>query len=316
MSIGRVDAGKALPLGWSNPVREVVNPAYVDLQDFNGLGWLTGFNEWLVRCGVAFAGHPGKDNDQLLTLHGRIGNIPASEVTVDVDAAYPHTIRVRGRVDEAMFKFADWELWTEVATEPGSDKLRVHDVLVNKSSYEREYSLIYHTNFGPPILQPNATFAAPVKRVMPFNKQAADELEAWQTYRAPTAYYGETVFCVTPHTDASGRTLVALINADGDRGVSCRYTTNSLPCLSLWKNTDTIEEGYVTGIEPGTGFPFRRALERERGGVPKLPAGEAVTFSLEWQLLGSAAAVDAAKAEIASIQRSRPSTVDMNSPMM
>ena len=161
MSIGRVDAGKALPLGWRSPIREAVNPVHVDLQDFNGLGWLTGFGEWLVRCGVAFAGHPGKDGDQLLTLHGRIGNIPASEVTVEVDEAYPHTIRVRGRVDECMFKFADWELWTEVATEPGSDKLRVHDVLVNRSSYEREYQIIYHTNFGPPILEAGATFEAP-----------------------------------------------------------------------------------------------------------------------------------------------------------
>jgi hypothetical protein len=181
MSIGRVDAG-ALPLGWKNPVKEVVNPAYVDLQDFNGLGWLTGFNDWLIRCGVAFTGHPGKDGDQLLTLHGRIGNMPASEVTVEVDAEYPHTIRVRGRVDEAMFKFADWELYTEVATEPGSDKFRVHDVLVNKSSYEREYGMIYHANFGPPILQQGASFAAPVDKVMPFNKQAVDELGAWQRY--------------------------------------------------------------------------------------------------------------------------------------
>jgi hypothetical protein len=114
----------------------------------------------------------------------------------------------------------------------------------------------------------------------------------------------------------SGRTVVALVNAAGDRGVSCRYTTGSLPCLSLWKNTDTLEEGYVTGIEPGTGFPFRRALERERGGIPKLPAGESVTFSLEWQLLRDAAAVGAAKAEIASIQAGRTSMVDMSSPMM
>ena len=110
MSVGtleaEVDSSKTLPLGWSSPVREVVHPKHVDLQDFAGLGWLTGFNEWLVRCGVAFAGHPGEDGAHMLTLHGRIGNIPASEVTVEVDAAPPHTIRIRGRVDEAMFKFA------------------------------------------------------------------------------------------------------------------------------------------------------------------------------------------------------------------
>ena len=41
-----------------------------------------------VRCGVAFAGHPAEEEEggHLLTLHGRIGNIPASEVEVVVDA--------------------------------------------------------------------------------------------------------------------------------------------------------------------------------------------------------------------------------------
>lgn len=89
MSIGRLtchESTGAVPLGWESPVRETVHPSHVELNDRGGLGWLTGFNEWLVRCGVAFAGHPGKDGDHLLTLHGRIGNIPASEVEVVVGA--------------------------------------------------------------------------------------------------------------------------------------------------------------------------------------------------------------------------------------
>ena len=203
----------------------------------------------------------------------------------------------------------DWELWTEVSTEPGSHTLRVDDVLVNRSSYEREYQIIYHTNFGPPILGEGATFEAPVASVSPFNAQAAAEVGSWQTYQGPTAHYGETVFCVTPHSDASGRTLVALVDAAGDRGISCRYTTGSLPSLSLWKNTDTLEEGYVTGIEPGSGFPYRRELERKAGRVPTLPPGGSTRFSLEWQLLADAAAVSATKAEIRAIERGRATTV-------
>ena len=48
-----------------------------------------------VRCGVAFAGHPAEEEQggHLLTLHGRIGNIPASEVEVVVDAEAPHRIQ-------------------------------------------------------------------------------------------------------------------------------------------------------------------------------------------------------------------------------
>ena len=60
MSILGVTMGR-LRLGWDSPVREVVHPAHINLHDRDGLGWLDGFNEWLVRCGLEFAGHPGTD---------------------------------------------------------------------------------------------------------------------------------------------------------------------------------------------------------------------------------------------------------------
>ena len=48
-------------LGWNSPVKEVVHPSHIDLESRGGLGWLEGFNEWMVRCGLEFAGHPGTD---------------------------------------------------------------------------------------------------------------------------------------------------------------------------------------------------------------------------------------------------------------
>ena len=275
-----------------------------------------------VRCGVAFAGHPAEEEEggHLLTLHGRIGNIPASEVEVVVDAEAPHRIRVRGRVDEAMFKFCDFELWTEVSTLPGSDEITISDRLINRSAYAREYQLIYHTNFGPPLLEAGARLVAPVASVMPFNAFAASEMAAadWQTYRGPTPHYGETVYNLTHHSHpaaapppaskwpfASPSTLVALCNRAGDSGVSLRYSTDSLPAFALWKNTDLMEEGYVTGLEPATGFPYPRAIERAAGRVPSLaPSGE-VRFDLVWSVLRDRAAVNAARAEISQIAAGR-----------
>ncbi|WP_419761498.1 DUF4432 family protein [Acinetobacter nectaris] len=43
--------GKGVHLGWKSPVTEVVNPAYINLDSRNELGWLDGFNEIVVRCG-------------------------------------------------------------------------------------------------------------------------------------------------------------------------------------------------------------------------------------------------------------------------
>ena len=58
MSILGVTMGR-LRLGWDSPVREVIHPALINLHDRDGLGWLDGFNEWLVRCGTRIRRPPG-----------------------------------------------------------------------------------------------------------------------------------------------------------------------------------------------------------------------------------------------------------------
>jgi hypothetical protein len=160
MGILRVVSGD-LRLGWDSPVHEVVHPKYVNLEARGGLGWLEGFNEWLARCGLEWAGHPGADRfvnnvgepaEMNLTLHGKVANIPASEVEVIVERQPRPRLRVRGRVDERAFYGPKLELWTEVSTEPGSSTFRVEDALTNRGAFDQEFQVIYHANYGPPLL--------------------------------------------------------------------------------------------------------------------------------------------------------------------
>ena len=89
MGIYQVTSGD-LRLGWDSPVKEIVNPANIDLESRNGLGWLDGFNEMMVRCGYEWTGHPGvDDNGQLLSLHGRAQNTPASTALLLKSGNYP-----------------------------------------------------------------------------------------------------------------------------------------------------------------------------------------------------------------------------------
>src|SRR4051812_6421890 len=88
-------------LGWDSPVKETVDPRFVNLQERGGLGWLTGFNEFACRCGLEWSGHPGTDKfinnvgDEAtmeLTLHGKVANLPASEVEVVIEREAPYRI--------------------------------------------------------------------------------------------------------------------------------------------------------------------------------------------------------------------------------
>src|SRR5579872_2366860 len=108
-----------LALGWKSPVAFPVNPAFVNLAERDGLGWLAGFNEWLCRCGLESNGPPGKDG----TLHGRIANLPAHFVEVSIDTAGPGTISVSGVVDETMMIGAGLRLKSTVTTVAGSNRL-------------------------------------------------------------------------------------------------------------------------------------------------------------------------------------------------
>jgi hypothetical protein len=310
MGVAKVEMGD-IRLGWDSPVKEVVHPQFVNLQSRGGLGWLEGFNEWMVRCGLEWAGHPGKDKfvnntgdeaEMELTLHGKIGNTPASEVEVVIDRAAPHRIRVRGRVDERMFYGPKFELWTEISAEPGSNTYRLEDEIKNCGAYEQEFQLIYHTNYGPPLLGAGSRFVAAAKEVRPFNAHAAEGLDRFAEYVGPTKGFIEQVYGVLPFADENNRATVMLRNAKGDKGVTVSYRLDQLPYFTLWKNTTEIEEGYVTGLEPGTGFPANRSVERKAGRVPKLKPNETRRFAIDFAILAGNEQVDRAAAEITRLQ--------------
>jgi len=302
--------GDGVRLGWESPVDEVVNPAYINLESRNGLGWLEGFNEMMVRCGYEWTGHPVVKDGRIYTLHGKAGNTPASRVEVTIDEKAPHEIRVRGLLKENTFKKANLETWTELRYVPGAKSFTLHDVLTNRGDYPHDYQIIYHSNFGTPLLEKDARFIAPLKSVSPFNDYAKTGLKAWNTYDAPTKDFDEMVFNLVPKADSSGKTLAAVINSKGDKGASIEFDTHQLPLLTMWKNTDTLKQGYVTGIEPGTNYAYPVTIEKEQGRVKQLAPGQSTTFELTYTLLSSASAVNAIEQRIKQIQGDEQPTVD------
>jgi hypothetical protein len=306
-------------LGWDSPVKDVVHPKYVNLTARGGLGWLDGFSEFACRCGLENNGGPGPDKivnntgDETtveLTLHGKIANVPAREVEVIVDRQAPYRLRIRGVVSETMFLGPKLELVTEISTEPGSDTFRIADTITNAGSQPQEFEIIYHTNFGKPLLEEGSTFLAPVQRVAPMNAHAAKSVSSYGRYEGPTPGWIEQVYCAWPLADAKDRTLVMIRNREQDKGASLAYSIKELPYLTLWKNTAAEKDGYVTGIEPGTNFPFPRRAERKAGRVPKLAGGASHAVRIDVRVHVGKDAVKQAADRIAAIQGDRKALID------
>ena len=322
--MGILDVRKGdVRLGWDSPVKKVVHPSYVNLESRDGLGWLEGFNEWMVRCGLEFAGHPGQDEfvnntgdtaTMDLTLHGKIQNIPASDWEVLVDPKPPHRIRVRGTVYEKFFYGPKLKLVAEVSTVPGSDSFRISDTVTNEGVFPQEFQLIYHGNYGSSILEANATVLTPTKSVTPMNAHAGGAIANWDTYAGPTKGFIEEVYLFDPIADAEGKAHAVLRNAKGDLATSLSWNLDELPYLTVWKNTAAVEDGYVTGLEPATGYPFNRKVERKFGRVPKLAPGESRSFTLDYGIHTGFEEVKALAEKVTAIQNETPVKVNEDPP--
>jgi len=114
---------------------------------------------------------------------------------------------------------------------------------------------------------------------------------------------------VVPYADEQGQTLTMLHNRAGNLGVSVGFNTAELPVFSLWKNTDTEKQGYVTGLEPGTSFSYNRRYQRPLGLVPKIEPGEQKHFRVSYELLVNSAAVDAVRKRIEAVQAGRDTEI-------
>jgi len=305
-----------MDIGWKSPVQGPVHPNFVQVGEPSGLGWLSGFDELLCRCGLVNNGAPdfGPNGALKYPLHGRIANIPAHRVEASADETTGE-IRLSGTTDETRFLIQSLRLKSTYVTRLGESGLRIIDEVTNLAGVPAEAQLLYHINFGPPILDAGAKVVVPAKKVMPRDARAAEGVATWESYPAEQAGFSEQVYFFELLAEGDGRTHVLLKNAHGTQGVSLRYSTQQLPYFTLWKNTGLAADGYVTGLEPGTNFPNPRTFEGEQGRVVKLAPGETAKFELELQFHTDGKSVAAAESEVVKLQGgSKPQVFDTPQP--
>jgi hypothetical protein len=309
---------RGLFLGWRSPVPGPVHPQYVEAQDRGGIGWLTGFDEWVCRCGLASNGPPGEDvrrdrsgaeRGDRLTLHGRIANLPAQFVEVRVGLEPPYELTVTGRVEESGLFYPHLSLTAALTTVPGSNRVVIHDVVGNHGAQPAELQLLYHCNVGAPFLEAGSRVLVPLREMAPKDGRAAEGIDTYDTYNGPAAGFAEQVYLYDPAADATGRTLALLYNRAADRGLAVRFNRQQLPCFTVWRNTGAVADGYVTGLEPATNYPNFKSFEREHGRVVVLPPGGRWECKWSLEVYDTAAGVAGAQAEIATLQAHAPAII-------
>lgn len=294
----------SVEVGWESPTRGPVHPNFVPIFDPSGIGWLEGFDELFVRCGLQSNGAPqfSPQGQLQYPLHGRIANLPVEyvEITVDDDTG---EIAIETVTCETRFLIYDLRLKSTVRLTAGSRKVSIEDVVLNASARPSSMQLLYHINVGRPILEGGSQVHIPTRRIVPRNTHAAKDISSWNRYLEPTDGYSEQVYFCEPLADKDSWTTTLLTNAAATLGFSVRSKIDTLPYFIVWKNTTAERDGYVTGLEPATGFPNPRSFEETQQRVVQLSPTEQRHFYLELEVLTNPEHVAECKANIDALQK-------------
>jgi hypothetical protein len=265
----------------------VTAPGYYDEP---GLEWLRTFYVGLLTtCGIANSGAPSVDGGEPFGLHGRIANAAAEDLATeqwwDGD---DYRIRVRGKMREAKTLFENLSLTRTVETGLGRRGFTLHDLIENHGFEPQPLMMLYHFNFGFPLLGPKARIIAPVRETVPRDEEAEKDngVAECLRYPEPVRGYNEKVFFHTLAAREDGSTFVSLWNDDtGDGsplGIVLRFNKKELPAFTQWKMP---RMGlYVTGLEPGTAPPLGRGVVRERGELPLLEGRESYGVTVRFEV--------------------------------
>ncbi|MDA8745751.1 aldose 1-epimerase family protein [Rubripirellula amarantea] len=310
MSIWRLESG-GIDFGWKSPIAGPVHPSHVPIFDPSGLGWLEGFDEFVVRCGLESNGAPEHDDSGrlLYPLHGRIANLPATSLSIEYNEASGR-VEVIGEMIESRLFFKRFRLKSRIRFHAGQPDVELLDDVTNELTSPASMQLLYHINVGSPVLGKDSTFDAPIETLAPKDAHAAEEIETWNQFGEPESGYAERVYFAKLRANEHNLTSAMLSAADKASGLAITYSVTGLPRFVLWKNTAALEDGYVAGLEPSTNYPNNRTFEAEQGRVLDIDPGETKSFRVTIHPMSDSEAVSKMAKRIATLRGDEPSTVE------
>jgi hypothetical protein len=257
-----------------------------------GLEWLWSFGGGLLTtCGLTHAGAPDSDASGERGLHGRISNTPAQlESIVQPNLATGKLeMSITAVVNESRVFGPNLELRRTIASTLGEPVIRIHDVVTNVGNARTPHMMLYHCNFGWPLVDDGTKIVWNgkwVSRGLDMDNTIFNSEHDFRTCPEPMdAHRGTGEACgfidVTP--DSDGMCTIGLYNKKLTLAVVMRYRKKQLPALANWQHWGPGE--YVTGLEPGTNPPIGQVRARELGQLIHLDPGKSRTYDLEVRVL-------------------------------
>ena len=257
-----------------------------------GLEWLYSFaGGMLTTCGLSHVGGPETDEFGERGLHGRVSNIPAAvESIVQPDLVTGKLqMSITGVVKESRVFGPNLRLRRTISSALGEPTIRVCDVVTNEGNTPVPHMILYHCNFGWPLVDEGTEIVWKgkcVSRGMDMDNAIFNSNRDFRKCQAPMESHrggGEACGFIDVTTDKQGICTVGLYNRKLGLALVLRYKKKQLPCLANWQHWGPGE--YVTALEPGTNPPIGQKKARERKELIYIAPGKSRTYELEMTVL-------------------------------
>ncbi len=218
----------------------------------------------LFTCGLENICAPCRLDGREYPMHGRIRTTPAEHVSAEACwTGDDYTVAISGEMREAELFGENLVLRRRITTRYGENKICIEDRIVNEGFREEPMMLLYHMNFGYPLLCADAEIILPSKKVIPRDETAAPHAGSFGRMEEPKEQEPEYVFLHEMAADEKGKTFAAIINPELGIGVKIAYDVNELPYFMQWKSVASGD--YVVGLEPANASVYGRVYhEREQ----------------------------------------------------
>lgn len=236
-------------IGWMPP-QGFLHPAFRRAEEEGGHGFARMFGGALVTCGLSHIRQPADGQP----LHGRLPYTPAR---VTLCRERDGLLEVEGEVIEARLGGPVMVLRRRIEAEAGGAVLRIRDEVENAGPAPAPLAILYHFNFGWPIVAPRVT-------------AVLDGADLQIAHEPGDAAARPMVTC----SRAPGGT--ARLTSPEGVAVTLRFDTAALPYLQVWHD-----------LRPGVGVLALEPVSIARDATPPLLApGERRQFTLDLVLDG------------------------------
>ena len=268
-----------------------------------GFEWLRSFSAgFLTTCGLSQVGEPCVYEGEQVCLHGIIANTPADSYNVSqkwIDGRF--VMQVNGVVRQAKQQGDDLRLDRTITCVLGENSFRIDDVITNEGVRPEPFMILYHMNFGYPLINPDCDVVIPVKTTDVLAEASRQKIDTYNNMPPPGDEFVSDVFLHKLHDKggALGEFMLTDNKENPKIAVNVQYPMDVLHTLAQWRMP--LIKDYVMALEPCNNSLKGITYDYENGSLQFLQPGETVPISISVSFLDDTDKILAKKDQLLKI---------------